>query len=152
MKFVTLITPILAFFLLSGCVEDLTADDTRAFLVLARGETAQTDDKRIQVISSQNSFDDVHYRILNRSGSAATINFDQFQVLLVMTGAGYTMRQLDVDAFVGSEKQVKIMLNTVYAGDSCTVPAVVRQPWMLVLFPKVSKPLQVQEQVTVTEC
>jgi hypothetical protein len=152
MKFVTLITALLGFSLISGCVEDLTADDTTAFQVLARGESAQSDDKRIQVLSSQNSFDDAHYRILNRSGSPDTINFEQYQVLLVMTGAQYNIRQMDIDAFVGLDKQVQIRLKTDYAGANCVVPAAVRQPWMLVLFPKVAKPLQIQEQVTITDC
>lgn len=139
-------------YLLSGCVEDLTADDTSAFAVLARGETAQSDDKHLQVISNQSSFDDVHYRLLNRSGAPASIDFEQYQVLLVMAGAGYPVRKIDIDGFVGLPKQVQINVKTDYAGDNCATPTVVRQPWLLVLFPKVSKPLQIQEQLTLTHC
>ena len=137
---------------LAACVDDLTADDTRAYQILARGESAQSDDKQIQVISSQSNYDDVYYQLLNRSGTADTINFEHYQVLLVMSGAAYNTRQQDIGGFVGMDKQVQIILKTDYAGENCATPAVVRQPWMLVLFPKVDKPLQIAEQVTVTNC
>ncbi|HSG51395.1 MAG TPA: hypothetical protein VLA40_04760 [Rheinheimera sp.] len=152
MKLFRLSGLMLMLIMLTACVEDLTADDTRAYQILARGESAQSDDKRIQVISSQNSFDEVHYQLLNRSGTADTINFEQYQVLLVMAGAAYNTRQIEISGFVGTDKQVQVVLKTDYAGANCATPAVIRQPWMLVLFPKVEKPLQVTEQVSVTNC
>ena len=138
--------------LLGGCVEDLTADDTRAFQYLARGETAQSGEKRIQVISSQSSYDEVFYQLLNRSGAPETIDFAQYQLLLVMPGSAQQMLKQDVLAFQGQNTQVEIRLSTHYAGANCPAPAVVLQPWMLVLFPRVDKPLLVQEQVTVSAC
>jgi hypothetical protein len=138
--------------LLSGCIENLTADDTNAFQYLARGESAQSNDKIIQVISSQSSFDEVFYRLLNRSGTPETINFAQYQVLLVMPGSQQYMLQLGVEGIYGMSNQVQIKLLTEYAGANCVLPAVVRQPWMLVLFPKVAKPLLIQEQVKVKDC
>jgi hypothetical protein len=152
MKLLTLLAMIACCWLLWGCVEDLTADDTSAFTYLARGETAQTNDKTIQIISSQSSFDEVFYQLLNRGGSPETINFEQYQVLLVMPGAQqYSLKQ-KVISFQSQTKQVQITLHTEYAGPSCVRPAVLRQPWMLVLFPRVDKPLLITEQATVTEC
>lgn len=152
MKLFSLISVLIMLTALTACVDELTADDTRAYQILARGESAQTDDKQIRVLSSQNSYDEVFYQVLNRSGSVDTINFEQYQVLLVMAGAAYNTRQLDVVGFVGMDKQVQVVLKTEYAGANCVTPAVVRQPWMLVLFPKVEKPLQLTEQVNVINC
>jgi len=152
MKLFRLSGLILMLIALTACVEDLTADDTRAFQILARGESAQTDDKQIRVLSSQSSYDNVFYQVLNRSGSPDTINFEQYHVLLVMAGAAYNTRRLDVVSFVGMDKQVQVLLKTEYSGANCVAPAVVRQPWMLVLFPKVDKPLQLTEQVSVINC
>jgi hypothetical protein len=152
MKLVTLLVLAACCSLLNGCVDDLTADDTSAFQYLARGETAQTDDKTIQVISSQRSYDEVFYRLLNRRGSAETIDFEQYQVLLVMPGAQQYSLQQNVVAFQGLARQVQIVLSTEYAGPTCVKPAVVRQPWMLVLFPRVDKPLLITEQASVTDC
>lgn len=152
MKLYRLSGLMLILIMLTACVEDLTADDTRAYQIMARGESAQSDDKQIQVISSQSSYDEVYYQVLNRSGAADTINFEQYQVLLVMAGAAYNTLKLDVVGFVGMDKQVQVVLKTDYAGANCVAPAVVRQPWMLVLFPKVDKPLQVTEQISVTNC
>ncbi len=152
MKLITLCCTLMCCSMLTGCVEDLTADDTRAYQILARGNSAQTNDKTLQVISSQSSYDAVFYQVLNRSGTPETINFEQYQVLLVMTGTQQHMLKLEVVGFLGQTKQVQIGLHTEYAGANCVTPAVIRQPWMLVLFPRVQKPLSIQEQVTVTDC
>ncbi|MDP5142428.1 hypothetical protein [Rheinheimera baltica] len=152
MKLSMLFIAVTSLWLLSGCVEDLTADDTSAYQYLARGNSAQSDDKIIQVISSQASFDDVFYQVLNRSGTPETINFAEYQVLLVMSGSQQPAKALAVGAFQGQATQVNIVLKAEYAGENCAVPTVVLQPWMLVLFPRVDKPLSIQEQVKVTPC
>ncbi|MEH8019673.1 hypothetical protein [Rheinheimera metallidurans] len=152
MKFSAKIIIVTSLCLLIGCVENLTADDAAAYRYLARGDTAQNDDKLIRIISNQSSFDQVFYQLLNRSSTPETINFAEYQVLLVMAGAQQNTLKLEIERFSGQSDQVQIILNSEYAGANCPAPAVVRQPWMLVVFPRVTQPLAIQEQIKVTTC
>lgn len=138
--------------LTTACVEDITADDTSAFQYLAHGNSAQSDDKTIRVISSQHAYDQVFYQLLNRGGTPETIDFSQYQVLLVMSGAQTPATKLEVSMFEQQASAVQIKLNTQYPGPNCATPTVVSQPWVLVLFPRVEKPLSVQEQVAIVSC
>ncbi|MGP9799612.1 hypothetical protein [Rheinheimera sp. NSM] len=138
--------------LLSGCVQDLTADDTSAYQIIATGNSAQSDDKRLQVIGSQSAYDDIFYRVLNRSGMPETFDFNNYQVLLVMSGAQPAALTLDAVSFSAVAQQVSITLQPQYAAEGCPQPAIVQQPWLLVLFPKVNKPLAITEQPQMISC
>lgn len=152
MKAIVLMILLLLCCLLSGCVQDLTADDTSAFQVIASGNSAQSDDKRLQVIASQAAYDDIFYRLLNRSGAPETFDFETYQVLLVMSGAQPAALALQVGGFSTVDQQVNIVLQPRYAAAGCPLPATVQQPWLLVLFPKVNKPLAITEQPQIVSC
>lgn len=137
---------------LCACVEDITADDTAAFSILAQGNFAQSDDKRIQIINEQAGYDEVYVNLLNQSNTPQTIDFSRYQVLLVMTGAGHSVNTLKVERFNGLAEQVQVQLFTEYAGSNCPVPTVVTQPWLLVVFPRVVKPLLINERVAIKNC
>mgnify|MGYP000462866631 CR=1 FL=1 len=137
---------------LCACVEDITADDTQAFTTLAQGNYAQSDDKRIQVLNDQAAYDEVYLNLLNQSSTPQTIDFSRYQVLLVMTGAGYTVNTLKVERFNGLAEQVQVQVFTEYAGSNCPVVTVVTQPWLLVLFPRVEKPLLINERAAIKNC
>jgi hypothetical protein len=152
MKAIVLIILLPLCCLLSGCVQDLTADDTSAFQVIASGNSAQSDDKRLQIIASQATYDDIFYRLLNRSGAPETFDFETYQVLLVMSGAQPAALALQVTGFSAVDQQVNIMLQPRYAAAGCPPPVTVQQPWLLVLFPKVNKPLAITEQPQIVSC
>lgn len=138
--------------LLIGCVEDITADDSSAFQYLQRGDTALADDKRIQIISSQSSYDDIYYRVLNLNATPQTIDFNQYQVLLVMAGSAQKVLELNVAGFTGLDNQVQIRLQTSYNASGCNANSTNSQPWLLVLFPKVDKPLVISELAEIRAC
>ncbi|MBU2112760.1 MAG: hypothetical protein KKE94_03185, partial [Gammaproteobacteria bacterium] len=138
--------------LLCSCVEDITADDSTTFDYLQRGETALSPEKQIQLIDSQSSYDDIYYQLLGQSAAPQTLDFSQYQVLLVMAGSAHYTFEQKVATIQGLSDRVVLELYTEYAGPSCVVPAVQQQRWMLVLLPRVMKPLLITEQASVRRC
>uniref|UniRef100_UPI0040472FAE hypothetical protein n=1 Tax=Rheinheimera sp. TaxID=1869214 RepID=UPI0040472FAE len=138
--------------LLCSCVEDITADDSTTFDYLQRGETAFSAEKQIQLIDSQSSYDDIYYQLLGQSAAPQTLDFSQYQVLLVMAGSAHYTFEQKVATIQGLSDRVVLELYTEYAGPSCVVPAVQQQRWMLVLLPRVMKPLLITEQASVRRC
>ncbi|WP_445768617.1 hypothetical protein [Rheinheimera sp.] len=138
--------------LLCSCVEDITADDSTTFDYLQRGETAFSAEKQIQLIDSQSSYDDIYYQLLGQSAVPQTLDFSQYQVLLVMAGSAHYTFEQKVATIQGLSDRVVLELYTEYAGPSCVVPAVQQQRWMLVLLPRVMKPLLITEQASVRRC
>ena len=138
--------------LLCSCVEDITADDSTTFDYLQRGETAFSAEKQIQLIDSQSSYDDIYYQLLGQSAVPQTLDFSQYQVLLVMAGSAHYTFEQKVATIQGLSDRVVLELYTEYAGPSCVIPAVQQQRWMLVLLPRVMKPLLITEQASVRRC
>ena len=138
--------------LLCSCVEDITADDGTTFDYLQRGETAFSAEKQIQLIDSQSSYDDIYYQLLGQSAVPQTLDFTQYQVLLVMAGSAHYTFEQKVATIQGLSDRVVLELYTEYAGPSCVVPAAQQQRWMLVLLPRVMKPLLITEQASVRRC
>lgn len=138
--------------LLCSCVEDITADDSTTFDYLQRGETAFSAEKQIQLIDSQSSYDDIYYQLLGQSAVPQTLDFSQYQVLLVMAGSAHYTFEQKVATIQGLSDRVVLELYTEYAGPSCVVPAVQQQRWMLVLLPRVMKPLLITEKASVRRC
>ena len=138
--------------LLCSCVEDITADDSTTFDYLQRGETALSPEKQIQLIDSQSSYDDIYYQLLGQSAVPQTLDFSQYQVLLVMAGSAHYTFEQKVTTIQGLSDRVVLNVYTEYAGPSCVVPAVQQQRWMLVLLPRVMKPLLITEQASVRRC
>ena len=150
MKAAALLLPFIM--LLCSCVEDITADDSTNFDYLQRGETALSSEKQIQLIDSQSSYDDIYYQLLGQSTVPQTLDFTQYQVLLVMAGSAHYAFEQKVANIQGLSDRVVLELYTEYAGPSCVVPAVQQQRWMLVLLPRVIKPLLITEQASVRRC
>lgn len=138
--------------LLCSCVEDITADDSTTFDYLQRGETAFSAEKQIQLIDSQSSYDDIYYQLLGQSAVPQTLDFSQYQVLLVLAGSAHYTFEQKVATIQGLSDRVVLELYTEYAGPSCVVPAVQQQRWMLVLLPRVMKPLLITEKASVRRC
>ena len=138
--------------LLCSCVEDITADDSTTFDYLQRGETAFSAEKQIQLIDSQSSYDDIYYQLLGQSAVPQTLDFSQYQVLLVLAGSAHYTFEQKVATIQGLSDRVLLELYTEYAGPSCVVPAVQQQRWMLVLLPRVIKPLLITEHASVRQC
>lgn len=151
-KFLLVLSSALVMLQLSGCVEDLTADEFTPYQVIASGSSAQSDEKRLQIITSQPSYDAVFYQLLNRSGTPETIDFSQYQVLLIMPGAVPYNFSVAIQDIRGLDNQVNILLTTQYAAANCVVPAVLQQNWQLIMFPKVSKPALLSEQASFKAC
>lgn len=150
MKAAALILPFTM--LLCSCVEDITADDSTTFDYIQRGETALSSEKQIHLIESQSSYDDIHYQLLGLSTVPLTLDFSQYQVLLVMAGSAHYTFEQKVANIQGLNDRVVLHVYTEYAGPSCVIPAVQQQRWMLVLLPRAIKPLLITEQASVRQC
>lgn len=137
---------------LTACVQDLSADNQLAYQTIAQGNAARLSHKRIEVITRQSDYDDVFYQVLNRTDTPETIDFEHYQVLLILPGQQPLFQQQRIVEFKGLADHIQISYETTYRHAQCQANVHLTQPWLLVKFPKVSKPLVFIEQVRFLSC
>lgn len=152
MKYLMTCLFILSVLTLSACVQELSADDQPAYQTIAQGNTARLSHKRIEVITRQSDYDDVFYQTLNRTETPETIDFEHYQVLLILPGQQPLFHHQRIIEFKGLADHVQLSYETTYRHTHCQANTSPAQPWLLVKFPKVNRPMVFIEKIRFQDC
>ena len=142
-------------FALAACFHESDAEETFPFEPFDPGIVYQSDQvgKRLEVITNQESFEEIFHAVHESSEALPEINFEEKIVIAVLAGerpsSGYS---IEIDRIEEGASALIISVVTTKPGDGCVVNTVITYPYHFVQISKIAKEILFKETLGETTC